>query len=443
MPDLTNKEKVDRLLILVSGAGVEQLLGVPKIDSGTGRAQADAVKRCLEDWELCSKIKGMSFNTTASNSGEHAGACTLLQAALGHDVLHLACRHHIFEIVAEKAFTAKKIAPSSGPDIAIFRRFQEKWPFIDQSNFETAVDSVEIISFKDRIIDFAKTNLQMFQPRDDFKELLELVIIFLGGTPSRGVHFQAPGALHRARWMARIIYSFKMWMFKSQFKLKAAEEDGLLKFILFISEVYIQAWFEAPSSVSAPANDLRFVNQLTEYRDSDICKATADAFKRHLWYLSEVTVGLAFFDPKISIEEKNEMITMMNKQAGSEIPRPRLDVKHVNLNKPLSSFITTSTRAFFTILNLNDAFLSKPPESWKDDENYIASEQIVTGLKVVNDSAERGVKLMQDYNSILTNDENQKQFLLQIVQQHRRTFPDSTKRTIVAGMKTSAADDSD
>jgi hypothetical protein len=53
------------------------------------------------------------------------------------------------------------------------------------------VDSVEIASYKDHIIHFATTKLAITHPRDDYKELLELVIIFLGGIPPRGIHFQA------------------------------------------------------------------------------------------------------------------------------------------------------------------------------------------------------------------------------------------------------------
>ena len=143
------------------------MLGVPKISSGTGRAQADAIKKCLDDWDLCTKIKGMSFVTAASNSGIHSVACTFLQEVLAHNLLHLACRHDIFEIVAEKAFTSMKIAPSTGPDIAIFCRFKDKWYSIDQSHFDTAADSIEITDFKDHIIDFTKSNLATFHPRDD------------------------------------------------------------------------------------------------------------------------------------------------------------------------------------------------------------------------------------------------------------------------------------
>ena len=71
----------------------------------------------------------------------------------------------------------------------------------------------------------------------------------------------------------------------------------------------------------------------------------------------------------------------------------------------------------------------------RPDQDYLAAERIVLNLKVVNDTAERGVKLIQDYNSILTNDEDQKQYLLQVVQQQRRNFPDASKNRIIAGMK--------
>jgi hypothetical protein len=43
LPDLTSKENVDRLAILVSGEGVMKLLGVPKLPNGTGESMANTV----------------------------------------------------------------------------------------------------------------------------------------------------------------------------------------------------------------------------------------------------------------------------------------------------------------------------------------------------------------------------------------------------------------
>jgi len=41
---------------------------------------------------------------------------------------------------------------------------------------------------------------------------------------------------------------------------------------------------------------------------------------------------------------------------------------------------------------------------------------------------------MQDYNSLLTKDEDQIQFTLQVVKEHRSKFPDSKKSTVVHGL---------
>ena len=46
---------------------------------------------------------------------------------------------------------------------------------------------------------------------------------------------------------------------------------------------------------------------------------------------------------------------------------------------------------------------------------------------VVKDVAERHVKLIQEYNNILTKDETKKQFALQIVNENRKTYPSATK----------------
>lgn len=48
----------------------------------------------------------------------------------------------------------------------------------------------------------------------------------------------------------------------------------------------------------------------------------------------------------------------------------------------------------------------------------------------MNDTAERGVKLMQDYNNILSRSEEQKQYILQIVKDYRLRFPNCNKETL-------------
>ena len=73
---------------------------------------------------------------------------------------------------------------------------------------------------KDECIGWAMQVLQNRNVlRDDYKELVELIIIFLGGVPAGGIWFRAPGPMHQVRWMSKVIYSFKVWMFRDQFRL--------------------------------------------------------------------------------------------------------------------------------------------------------------------------------------------------------------------------------
>jgi hypothetical protein len=81
-------------------------------------------------------------------------------------------------------------------------------------------------------------------------------------------------------------------------------------------------------------------------------------------------VGFTLFDPNVKIEDKKLMVANLVEQVGLKNPLPRFDAREVDVKKPLSSFVTISTRAFFQILELNDSFLSIPPESWGEDEDY-------------------------------------------------------------------------
>ena len=64
----------------------------------------------------------------------------------------------------------------------------------------------------------------------------------------------------------------------------------------------------ATVAVSAPANDLEFIKRLVTYEDKSISKAASTAFSRHLWYLSEIMISLAFFDPDTCLSEKRDIV---------------------------------------------------------------------------------------------------------------------------------------
>lgn len=81
-------------------------------------------------------------------------------------------------------------------------------------------------------------------------------------------------------------------------------------------------------------------------------------------------------------------------------------------------------------LSIDLDFLNMDPASWDENISYLNAKETMKNLKVVNDTAERGVKLMQDFNGLLTADEEQREFILRCVQDHRRQYPDCRKETL-------------
>ena len=81
---------------------------------------------------------------------------------------------------------------------------------MDREDFGTGTMVEEVATVLEDVKDEAlRWTLQVLQERgdfrDDYRELVELVIIFLGGAPPSGIRFRAPGAMHHARWMSKVL----------------------------------------------------------------------------------------------------------------------------------------------------------------------------------------------------------------------------------------------
>lgn len=204
-------------------------------------------------------------------------------------------------------------------------------------------------------------------------------------------------------------------------------------FLTYILQVYIAAWFTAPSAESSPRNDLRLLQDIYKYKEQNllVAEVALKSFTGHLWYLSETLVGLSFFDSLVPDATKLEMVTALQKE-GDEKPPRRIKVVESHIKtKRLSDFVSVNTLKLFTALSIEHGFLNDHPSTWKNNNHYEDGLNKIKGLRVVNDAAERGVALIQDFNGIITNQEVQKQYLLQVVEQHRKSHPNTNKTTII------------
>ncbi|CAK1594892.1 unnamed protein product [Parnassius mnemosyne] len=90
----------------------------------------------------------------------------------------------------------------------------------------------------------------------------------------------------------------------------------------------------------------------------------------------------------------------------------------------------TSPSSLFNRLKIEDSFLHECPTLWSNNASFQEARKKVSALTVVKDVAERAIKLMQDFHGLITVEEEQKQFLLRCVQDHRKFCPDSKKQTL-------------
>jgi len=79
----------------------------------------------------------------------------------------------------------------------------------------------------------------------------------------------------------------------------------------------------------------------------------------------------------------------------------------------METFVTETTNRIFELLSTTGIeetkhFLVKVPEAWQVDSSYQELYEHVKLMKVVSDSAERGIALIEKYNQSRTKDEKQK-----------------------------------
>ena len=338
----------------------------------------------------------MCCDTTSLNTGRLNGTCINIEQSLDKQLLFFACHHHMLELIIRAVFTAC-IGTSSGPDIPLFKRLQKQWELIDKEKFEDASTNEyvakTIADVKDDISLFIFAQLLNNQQRDDYREILELALVFLGRVPPRGIRFMAPGPMHHARWMNKVIYSLKVWLFRGQITQTTKEKKGITEVAIFVIRVYLKAWMEAPLAACAPNNDLHLLKNLVKYENINqtISKTASTKLASHMWNLSEELVGLALFDRNLSNSIKQKIIQGLTNEGNDDPPKKvQINMQTIH-DSELNEFVTSKSKVNFQKLNIPTSFLDKDPEFWREGDDFQTALTIVHELKVINEHAERGV----------------------------------------------------
>lgn len=394
--------KEERFIILCHTNKGDVPLGFFALNSKSGRDCSAQILKSLADYNLSNRVVGLVSDTESTNTGTANGTCALVENGLELELLHLMCRHHIKEVLLRDVFVAI-FGASQAARITTFDVLIENWDYIESRGFiyspldqETLYENPLLARLSEETIDIIGGHAKCKHVRDDYAELNDLVLKFLG--IQTGKPFRVVGATSNARWMARIIYAIKTYLFREHLLLDSEFVDAIERFCIFVTLIYTKHWNRCVNAVDAPYNDVQLLKELNEYAeyDGEIADVAMAAHKRHLWYLSDELSVLALFSSKVSAEEKQNMIAQMTPDVGD---RTENSIKHTSEiddieNIELHNFISPRSFFLFELLQLDVGFLGENPDNWDEMNDYKRAKQTISSLiTVVNDSAERALQL--------------------------------------------------
>ncbi|GBN39023.1 hypothetical protein AVEN_58541-1 [Araneus ventricosus] len=311
--------KSERLPIIVTYKDEEKLLVVPKLENSSGKEQDMAVWNDLKDWGLKDKAQILCSDTTSSNTGRINGAITFLELYADREMTYFPCRYHIYELVLRSVFECELNEVTSSPVVAFFKKIRAKWNNLEKENYMDGYKYLNAICSESEIlsnVNYLSNALKNKNLKNDYQELVELGIVFIGRNSDSTIKIRPPGALHHARWMAKAIYSFKIFLFRQLLSLKMSEVNGLKNICLFLVTVYVKSWLESSSAIGAPLNDLMFLKKLKKYENINqgISSIALKKFCNHLWCLNEESSILAIFDKNVNIASKKRIIENLKRK---------------------------------------------------------------------------------------------------------------------------------
>ena len=452
----------ERLTVVVGNSQKLKLLGVPFYKSGTdrkcGEIIADLTSSLLTSWNCASNIVNMTFDTTASNTGSVTAACVSIQQKLDRALLWSACRHHVGEIILTHIFQDLKVEISKSPEVSLFSRFRKHYDLLPHTSDQplSRFDSCSLSdAAKEHVIVLKTEALQKAQSeqpirRDDYLEFIELCLVFLDGLEEgKVITFRRPGALHKARWMAKLLYSIKICLLEQHIAklpsgtiVTACQIAKIRDFVNFATLIYSTWWLSCNSAVDAPWNDLKLIHSLLRYEavNSTVAKSALRAFKQHLWYLTADLVPLALFSQLVPPAERRALadkLLTLDPSSASLKPTQRFGTgfgkpvfpSNVTESTTLADLVGPDSWHTIHILQIDTSFLADDVQSWPDNPAYQTSMSNVLAINVTNDCAERGVKLSSDFLSSARSEEHY-QNVLQVVEHDRKRQPNLRKRKL-------------
>ena len=421
-------QTADHLAVLLSSpdlaSGQPQLLGIPALDSGTGAQMCTTIMELVEQWEATDFIIGICYDTTASNTGYKSGSVVLIERFLQRSLLKFPCRRHTHELHAKHTALAISGRATTSPGDTLFKVFANHYNELkDNIDLENLVKfdwnkwrgtfmewrAQEVLTWANHAV-----CVEVFC-RGDYKELLELIVVWLGEAVS-GFKIRKPKSVSSARFMQRGIYYLSMELLSRQYDLFEEEEKVEISLVAEFVGLFYGEWFlRSYLAASAPFADLTAISQIRKYKEIRPAAAQAclQSWSRHLDYLSPPLVIFALTDPDVPDAERKAVASaLLATDKPEEFPPVRITVPGPDFTESneywaedgsmpsLARFVDSTSWMIFHILGMKEeevAWLNMDVVKWVESQHYNKFAEFVRGLMVVNDPSERSVQLAKQF----------------------------------------------
>ena len=270
---------------------------------------------------------------------------------------------------------------------------------------------------------------------------MQLILVWLSGVKEvAGFKFQWPGAFHHARFMAKSLYILKLDLLTTQCDILSKEEEQQVGRLALFVGVYFGKWFlQCGLASNAPYRTLSTFEQMLNFSEFDIELAftVMDSMRRHTWYLTQQWVVVSLADTNCPEEERKGVASALANTPRPEqfVPgKPHLPVDfwpESGVRPSLASFVGPLSWLLPFLLNLGPEdmqWLLLKVNQWPLICGYRKFSDIVKKLLVVNDPAERGVKLIQDFVDTSTDESLRQARMISASEQRKKMSKNATKK---------------
>lgn len=294
------------------------------------------------------------------------------------------------------------------------------------------------LTLKKEAIKFLSLNLKNQDLRGDYKEAIALSLLFLG-EKIENYAFKAPQSMSKARWMSRLIYGLKLYLLQDNFQLSSEELKRLEVFCIFGTIFYLKNWLRTPFVTEAANDDLQFFKNMELFKklDKQCSEAVLKKITGHTWYLSGELIGLSLFSKNVSNDTKRKIVAKMTCITPNWDKR---QYKSVKISKSLNipDFVNSATRPALEALGIDlKKLFELDPKFWDTSAVYKEGQLKLSNLTVINDVAERNVKLGSGFSDFGTKNEDGLQQMFQNVAHIRKKHTKIDKKHLKKSMQSS------